>query len=96
MIHLIWSILNLTLWFYFLHLLAGLVFRGRRVFQGRLRSFSIVLVVVGIGHIITADDDDTTIQSITLVEGYEPQNDSKSYTVELERMTWESIRSVAR
>ena len=62
MMYLIWAILNLTLWLYFLYLIAALILIGKRVFQGKLRAFSILLFIVGAGHILSANDGEATNQ----------------------------------
>lgn len=92
MVYLIWSILNLTLWLYFLYLLAGLVFRGRRIFQGRLRSFSILLVIIGVVQILAANDkDQASHNSVTFTEKYNPPNSSESHRINLDDYTSFSI-----
>ncbi len=83
MIYLIWATLNLALWLYFFYLIAALIFMGRRVFQGKLRAFSILILVVGVGHLLSASDGEATNQ-ITFAEKHDSSNGSRSQRITLD------------
>ena len=73
MIYLIWAVLNLALWLYFFYLIAALILIGSRIFQGKLRVFSVLLLVIGVGHVLSANDEEATDQ-ITFSEEYDSSN----------------------
>lgn len=58
MMYLAWAALNLALWLYFLCLIGALIFTGRRILQGKLRIFSFLLLAMGIGHVLSANNSD--------------------------------------
>lgn len=54
MLHIIWTIINAVLILYFLHLIIGFVVIGKRIFQNRLKKFSIFILVLGGLQILTS------------------------------------------
>lgn len=64
MIYIIWAIINLLTILYFIGLIVGFFFIGKRIFYPRLRYFSIAIMILGIIQIIshkTIDDNKNNI-----------------------------------
>ncbi|MGB3777983.1 MAG: hypothetical protein WA960_06465 [Tunicatimonas sp.] len=81
--YLIWAVLNLALWLYFFYLIAALILIGRRAFQGKLRAFSILLLIIGAGHLLSASDGEATNQ-ITFAEKHDSSDGSRSQWITLD------------
>lgn len=77
MIYLFWSILNLTILFYFLYLLVGFIAKGKRIFKPQFRMFSIFIMIIGIIQIISASNLEKYSNQITITDNYNSKNNSE-------------------
>lgn len=84
MIHLIWSIINGIIVFYFLYLILGFIAEGKRIFNPQFKIISIFIMVIGIVHIINASHLDERTNRIIITNAYNTKNQSEIKSVTLE------------
>ena len=85
MIHLLWSIINLIIVFYFLYLIVGFIRKGKQVFNPKFKVVSIFVMVIGIVQVISAANSDEKTNRITISNNYNKKNNSKVEKVTLEK-----------
>jgi len=83
MIHLLWSIINLIIVFYFLYLIVGFIKKGKRIFNPKFKVVSIFVMIIGIVQVISANSEERT-NRITITNNYNKKNNSKVEKVKLE------------
>lgn len=84
MIHLIWSIINLIVVFYFFYLIIGFIRKGKQIFNPQFKVVSIIVMVIGIFQIISASNSEERTNRISISTDYDKKNDSKVEKVKLE------------
>ncbi|WP_179318844.1 hypothetical protein [Winogradskyella helgolandensis] len=84
MIHLLWSIINLIIVFYFLYLIVGIIRKGKRIFNPRFKVVSIFVMVIGIVQVISAANSEEKTNRITISNNYNKKNFSEVEKVTLE------------
>jgi len=84
MIHLIWSGINLIIILYFFYLIIGFITRGTKIFNPQIKTFSIVLMVIGIFQIISARESEEDTNRIVFIEKHDIHCDYKTQQVRLE------------
>ena len=84
MIHLLWSIINLIIVFYFLYLIVGFIRKGKRIFNPKFKVVSIFVMIIGIVQIISAANSEEKKNRITITNNYNKKNNSKVEKVKLE------------
>tara|TARA_B100000795_G_scaffold264809_1_gene245794 strand:+ start:993 stop:1496 length:504 start_codon:yes stop_codon:yes gene_type:complete len=84
MIHLLWSIINLIIVFYFLYLIVGFIRKGKRVFNPKFKVVSIFVMVIGIVQVVSAVNSEGETNRITITNNYNKKNFSKVEKVKLE------------
>ncbi|MCL6219966.1 hypothetical protein [Zunongwangia pacifica] len=84
MIQLLWSILNITILLFFLYLFVGFLFQGKKIFEGKFKSLSIAILVLGVFHIVSANDTEKLDHSININNDYNPENNTLIKTIILE------------
>ncbi len=84
MIHLLWSIINLIIVFYFLYLIVGFIRKGKRIFNPKFKVVSIFVMVIGIVQVISAANSEEKTNRITITNNYNKKNNSKVEKVKLE------------
>ena len=84
MIHLLWSIINLIIVFYFLYLIVGFIRKGKRIFNPKFKVVSIFVMVIGIVQVISAANSDKKTNRITITNNNNKKNNSKVEKVTLE------------
>ena len=84
MIHLIWSIINGVIVLYFIYLIIGFIFKGKRIFNPKFKVVSIFIMVIGIFQIISASDSEKNSNRISITKDYNKKNNSKLKQVVLE------------
>ncbi|WP_375237854.1 hypothetical protein [Aurantibacter sp.] len=77
MIHLLWSIINLIILFYFLYLIVGFIRKGKRIFNPKFKVVSIFVLVIGIVQVISAANSEEKTNRITITNNYDKKNNSK-------------------
>ncbi|MDT0676591.1 hypothetical protein [Autumnicola musiva] len=83
MIQLFWSILNITILLFFLYLFVGLLFQGKKIFEGKFKNLSIAILILGVFHIVSANDSEK-LDSIIIDDNYNLENSTQSETIILE------------
>jgi len=84
MIHLLWSIINLIIVFYFLYLLVGFIRKGKQIFNPKFKVVSIFVLVIGIVQVVSAVNTERKTNRITISNDYNEKNFSKVEKVTLE------------
>ncbi|MEL0650032.1 hypothetical protein V6246_01275 [Algibacter sp. TI.3.09] len=84
MIHLLWSIINLIIVFYFLYLIVGFIRKGKQIFNPKFKVVSIFVMVIGIVQVISAANSEEKTNRITITNNYNKKNNSKVEKVKLE------------
>ena len=84
MIHLLWSIINSIIVFYFLYLIVGFIRKGKRIFNPKFKVLSIFVMVIGIVQIISAANSEEKTNRIIITNNYNKKNNSKVEKVTLE------------
>ncbi|NRD22374.1 hypothetical protein HNV10_03920 [Winogradskyella litoriviva] len=84
MIHLLWSIINLIIVFYFLYLIVGFIRKGKRIFNPKFKVVSIFVMVIGIVQVISAANSYKKTNRITITNNNNKKNNSKVEKVTLE------------
>lgn len=64
MIELIWSLLNIIILLFFIYLFFGFLFQGKKIFQGKFKNLSIIILILGVVQIISATRNDEHKNSI--------------------------------
>ena len=75
MIHLIWSIINLTILFYFIYLIIGFIKKGKQIFNSQFKVLSTFIILIGIWQITSASNSKKNSNRISITKSY----DEKSY-----------------
>ena len=84
MIHLLWSIINLIIVFYFLYLIVGFIRKGKRIFNPKFKVVSIFVMLIGVVQVISAANSEEKTNRITITNNYNKKNNSKVEKVKLE------------
>ncbi len=84
MTHLIWNILNLTIVVFFIYITIGFIFKGKRIFNPKIKAFSIFIMIIGIVQIVSAKNLNEKNNRITISENYINQNNLKAKRIILE------------
>ena len=84
MIHLIWSGINLIILLYFFYLIIGFIARGKKIFNPKIKIFSITLMIIGVFQIISASESDEDTNRIVFIENRDIHCDYKTKQVRLE------------
>ncbi|WP_298903454.1 hypothetical protein [uncultured Psychroserpens sp.] len=84
MIYLLWSIVNLTIAFYFLYLVVGFIRKGMRIFNPKFKVVSAFVMLIGIVQVISAVNSEEKTNQITITNNYNKKNNSKIEKVKLE------------
>jgi len=84
MIHLVWSIFNVVIIFFFIYLIFGFIVEGMKIFETRFRIISISILILGIFQIISASNTKKQTNKIILKSNYNQTNNSKVKEVLLE------------
>lgn len=84
MVYFIWSILNITIVLFFLFLIFGFIRKGKKIFNPKLKTVSIIVMIVGIVQIISAANSDEKKNLITHNKGYNNSSYSKLKEIKLE------------
>lgn len=84
MIHLIWSILNITTALYFIYLIVGFIVKGKRIFKAQFKVVSIFIMIIGIVQIISASNLEISTNRITITDDYNKNNTSEVKEIILE------------
>ena len=85
MIHLLWSIINLIIVFYFLYLVVGFIIKGKQIFNPKFKVVSIFVMVIGIVQVVSAVNTEGKTNRITITNNYNKKNFSKVEKVTLEK-----------
>ena len=83
MIQLFWSILNITILLFFLYLFVGFLFQGKKIFEGKFKSLSIAILILGVFHIVSANDSEK-VDRFIIDDNYNLENNDHSETIILE------------
>ena len=84
MIHLLWTLLNASLIIFFFYLIFGFIIKGKKIFNPRIKLFSILIVTLGIIQIISAAKTSKNSNRITITTDYKKTNSSKIKKIVLE------------
>ena len=84
MIHLIWSLINLAIVLYFFYLIVGFIRKGKQFFKQKFKLVSILILLVGFFHIISAANSEEITNHITITEDFNSKNASTIKKVKLE------------
>ena len=83
MIHLFWSALNITILLFFLYLFVGFLFKGKKIFEGKFKGLSILILILGVYHIVSANDSER-VHKIIINDRYNLENRTHSEKIILE------------
>ena len=72
MLELIWSVLNILIVLFFFYLLVGILFRGKKIFEGKFKNLSIIILILGAVQIISATIKDESENSLEIENRYKP------------------------
>lgn len=84
MIYLIWTIITLSVLFFFFHLLIGFITKGKRIFKPQWKTVSIIILIIGVVQIFLASDSEKSTNRIILNDVYNEKNKTKVEKVILE------------
>ncbi|WP_299156194.1 hypothetical protein [uncultured Tenacibaculum sp.] len=84
MIHLIWSIINLTIVFFFIYLIIGFIKKGKQIFKPQFKIVSILIMLIGVLQIISASNSKKNSNKISITKNYNKQSNIKRKQVILE------------
>ena len=84
MIHLLWSLINLIIGFFFLYLIVGFIRKGKQVFNPKFKIVSIFVMIIGVVQVISAINSEKKTNRITITNNYNNKNNSKVKKVKLE------------
>ena len=87
MIHLIWTIANGLMLLYFIYLLFGFIFIGKKIFKPKFKSISIVFLLIGVVQILSASDRkyNTNNNLIEISNDFDKHKNVKSKRIILEK-----------
>lgn len=84
MIHLLWTLLNASLIIFFFYLIFGFTIKGKKIFNPKIKVFSILIMTLGIIQIISAAKTSKNSNRITITTDYKKTNSSKIKKIVLE------------
>ena len=84
MVQLFWSILNIIFLLFFAYLFVGIIFQERKIFKGKFRSLSIAILILGVLHIVTANNSEESNHTINIYNDYNKENSTLIRTIILE------------
>ncbi len=81
MIELFWSLLNITILFFFLYLIVGFLFKGKKIFDSRFKKLSTAIFILGVIQIVSANDSSKFDNTINIDNKHNQKN--STYTSKL-------------
>lgn len=84
MIHLLWTLLNASLIIFFFYLIFGFIIKGKKIFNPKIKVFSILIMTLGIIQIISTAKTSKNSNRITITTDYKKTNSSKIKKIVLE------------